>query len=177
MTDTATHKTTTAFVVTQVQGNARGGTSQRELLDVVQATTPEDAVRACVADMPVRNWKFHEDSRTNTYVRLENPISFVSDRIDYISASAGDLVRNDSGQIQFSVSKIGFDETFRERVIEQDTIWATNGSEALKASRLVPAKGCSVDEAKRYCATASCKNSLKTEDVSYRATAVVKLTD
>lgn len=130
---TATHRARTVFVVTNAYGSARGGDYGTMVVGVTETATPEQAVGEFRPQYAER-WVLHTPSRTDTYVRFEDPISFVSDRIAHYAAQAGELVRNSEGKIRFV---LGSAERVGPRLLEgytpvaPDTVWAASAREVL----------------------------------------------
>jgi len=122
------------FLVTSVYGSARGNECETTVLGVTEAATPEKALQRFRQEY-MKQWVPHSPTRTDSYVRIEDPVSFVSDKISYLAAQAGELVRNSEGKIRFLLALQGgalnrrlSGGTTQERV---DTVWAASAREAL----------------------------------------------
>lgn len=175
----AREDTSMLFIVWHAHGNARRpGTTSRDM-GVTRARSPEEAVKQFTDKQSTAQWVFHDDSRTNTYVRLENPISFVSDRIDYYAAQAGEPVTNGQGHIKFTVSTVRHEDFLGERVVSSKEVWADSAAAALeRAVSQRERKGCSVSNhnRNRYSATLACRrHEGETRTISWHAVAQLTL--
>lgn len=125
------------FLVTHVRGSALQHEMGTVVVGVTEAASPEDAVKT-FAPATTADWVFHKDSRTRTYVRLENPVSFISDRIDYYAAQVGTVTRDNSGRHKYLVTTFELHALLGERVTQTMTVWASSAAEALRNA--IPAK-------------------------------------
>ena len=91
---------------------------------------PEEALRL---HLPAehKHWVLHPDSKTSTYARIENPISFVSDAIDNLNAQPGALIRNSKNELQFQVELVER-ELIDEKILDQEKAWARDAAAALR---------------------------------------------
>jgi hypothetical protein len=80
------------FIVINVHGSARGGRYNTTVVGVTGAATPEQAVDELMPEY-AKKWVLSEPTRSDTYARFEDPISFVSDKISYLAAREALLAR------------------------------------------------------------------------------------
>jgi len=118
------------FVVFRTSGTVKM-TPRTWLLGETRADSPSEAVWRFVS-REHRQWKEHADSRTATYVRVENPVTFVSSKIDFYAARAGRFVRDDAGKLRFTV-RLTEGSGAQAKVLEEKVVWAANAPQALAA--------------------------------------------
>jgi hypothetical protein len=118
------------FIILHTSGNVRS--TQTVFVGEVDTTGPQEALKKFLPESS-KNWKIHPDFKSEDYILIENPFSFVSDMIDNYSAQSGHIVRNDKKEICFLVEYTSQKGPFREKDINKsEKIWGKNAETILK---------------------------------------------
>lgn len=119
----------TCYVVTSTSGTVRD--SSARILGEVRAGDPVAAIKPYLTGIR-KGWVIHGDSRSKLYARAENPMSFVSDMIDNVSARAGAIVRDDKSRIYYKVELIEWSLSLKAKVIVSKDEWAAKPLDAVR---------------------------------------------
>jgi len=119
------------YIVTYTSGTIRN--SETKVICELEALNPENAVMKALeltyaGPEACSNWEFHRDSRTRDYVRLENPIGFVSDMVDHYAAFKGSLPRNSRNELHYYLQRFN-----RGELVDENDIWAVSAEKALES--------------------------------------------
>ncbi|MDH5415325.1 MAG: hypothetical protein OEW87_14400 [Flavobacteriaceae bacterium] len=117
------------FVIEYTVGTVHN--PQTRVLGEVLAKDAESAVKQFI-DPSHKNWKAHIGSKNRYYIRVENPMGFVSDMADSYTAGAGELIKNREGMMKYIVEFIERIDVRRKNIKLLGTTWAKDAESAVK---------------------------------------------
>ena len=117
------------FLIEYVSGSVMENHST--VVDIVKSRSAEHALKPFLTGNR-KAWVIHPDSRTSCYARAENPASFVSDMINYYSASACVIEKDTAGRMLYEVEFVEQLESYKENVKNAGRVWAADPCAAIR---------------------------------------------
>jgi len=117
------------FVIEYTVGTVHN--PQTRVLGEVLAKDAESAVKQFI-DPSHKNWKIHIDTKNRYYIKVENPMGFISDMADSYTARAGELIKNREGMMKYIVECTEGIDAGRENIKLLGNTWAEDAKSAVK---------------------------------------------
>lgn len=117
------------FVIEYTVGTVHN--PQTRVVGEVLAKDAESAVKQFI-DPSHKNWKAHTGSKNRYYIRVENPIGFITDSANRYTARAGELIKNRKGMMKYIVECTEGIDARRENIKLLGNTWAKDAESAIK---------------------------------------------